>query len=328
MTPSREPYAAGPVHLIRRVVPIGLVTGSVWLGRLAQRSSASGLGDPANELSDQRTVPCRRIPCAAGRTVARQPSVPMTGQLDRDAERRRLEAVAADSWYEHWVNAAGIRYGGRIFDRYWRGGRCLEMGPAEGVMTEQLVGRFEEVVVVDGSENFCSTLRERFPGTEVVCALFEDYQPTGLFDAVVLGHVLEHVADPVNLLKAVGPWLSEGGAVYASVPNARSLHRQAAVLMGLLDTEHTFSESDRHHGHRRIYDPERLRADFLSAGFEILVFGGYWLKPLSNGQITKDWAPEMLDAFMALGERYPDIAGEIYVIARPAQTVRQRTRNE
>jgi hypothetical protein len=40
------------------------------------------------------------------------------------------------------------------------------------------------------------------------------------------------------------------------------------------------------------------------------------LKPVSNKQIETSWNPEMLNAFMKLGERYPDIAGEIYVIAR------------
>ena len=45
------------------------------------------------------------------------------------------------------------------------------------------------------------------------------------------------------------------------------------------------------------------------------MFGGYWLKPLSNAQLDRDWTPEMLDAFMALGERYPDVAAEIYVVA-------------
>jgi hypothetical protein len=37
---------------------------------------------------------------------------------------------------------------------------------------------------------------------------------------------------------------------------------------------------------------------------------------VSNKQIEANWTPEMLDAFMQLGERYPDIAGEIYVVAR------------
>jgi 2-polyprenyl-3-methyl-5-hydroxy-6-metoxy-1,4-benzoquinol methylase len=240
----------------------------------------------------------------------------MADDIDRTTERDRLESIAADSWYEERVNAAGIRYGGEIFARHWRGGRALELGPAEGVMTELLVDRFDEVVTVDGSERFCELLRERFPEATVVCSLFEDYVPSGKFDAIILGHVLEHVADPVALLASVAPWLTEDGAVYAAVPNARSLHRQAAVLMGLLETEHTFNESDVHHGHRRIYDPERLRADFLAAGYGIDVFGGYWLKPLSIRQLTETWTDEMLDAFMALGERYPDVAGEIYVIAR------------
>ena len=51
-------------------------------------------------------------------------------------------------------------------------------------------------------------------------------------------------------------------------------------------------------------------------GLEIEAFGGYWLKPLSNGQIEQDWTPQMVEAFMKLGERYPDIAAEIYVVAR------------
>ncbi|WP_281051516.1 hypothetical protein [Thauera sp. GDN1] len=59
-----------------------------------------------------------------------------------------------------------------------------------------------------------------------------------------------------------------------------------------------------------------FRGDFLKAGLSIEVSGGYWLKPVSNGQIERDWTPEMLDAFMVLGERYPDIAGEIYVVAK------------
>lgn len=68
-------------------------------------------------------------------------------------------------------------------------------------------------------------------------------------------------------------------------------------------------------GHRRVLNPETFRNAFLRAGLKIEVFGGYWMKPVSNAQIEASWTPEMIDAFMALGERYPDIAGEIYVVA-------------
>ena len=43
--------------------------------------------------------------------------------------------------------------------------------------------------------------------------------------------------------------------------------------------------------------------------------GGYWLKPVSNAQIEEAGNPEMLKAFMQMGERYPDIAAEIYIKA-------------
>jgi len=133
---------------------------------------------------------------------------------------------------------------------------------------------------------------------------------------VILGHVLEHVSDPIATLQKVFDWLNNSTVVFAAVPNARSLHRQAAVQMGLLSSEFELNDTDRKIGHRRIYSPESLRNDFNKAGFAVQQFGGYWLKPVSNAQIIESWSPEMLAAFMQLGERYPDVAGEIYVVAR------------
>jgi hypothetical protein len=86
--------------------------------------------------------------------------------------------------------------------------------------------------------------------------------------------------------------------------------------MGLLRHEAALNEADIAHGHRRVFDPGSFRACFSDAGLAVEQFGGYWLKPMSNAQIEAAWRPAMLDAFMQLGERYPDIAGEIYVIAR------------
>jgi 2-polyprenyl-3-methyl-5-hydroxy-6-metoxy-1,4-benzoquinol methylase len=235
--------------------------------------------------------------------------------LDPQQERDVLERVAADSWYADRVNGAGARYCARVFARFWSGERALELGPAEGLLTETIAEHFDHLVLVDGSESFCRLLRERFPAAEVHCRLFEEFEPAARFDAVVLGHVLEHVAEPAGLLRRVKEWLEPEGRIFAAVPNARSLHRQAAVIMGLLGSEDEWSEADRHHGHRRIYEPETLRREFEAAALRVEVFGGYWLKPLSNAQIERDWSDEMIEAFMALGERYPEIAGEIYVVA-------------
>jgi 2-polyprenyl-3-methyl-5-hydroxy-6-metoxy-1,4-benzoquinol methylase len=235
--------------------------------------------------------------------------------LDRDREQESLEAIAADSLYGAGANGASVEYCAEVFSRYWKGGSVLELGPAEGLMTAHLDRHFERVTTVEGSERFCEDLRRRFPSITVVHALFEEFEPTERFDAVVLGHVLEHVAEPRDLLARAQGWLTPTGRLFAAVPSARSLHRQAAVLMGLLSSEHELNEMDRHHGHRRVYDPESFRAEFLASGMKIEVFGGYFLKPVSSAQIDADWTPDMLRAFMALGERYPDVAAEIYVVA-------------
>jgi hypothetical protein len=90
--------------------------------------------------------------------------------------------------------------------------------------------------------------------------------------------------------------------------------------MGLLPAENALNVTDVHHGHRRVFDPESFRGAFVQAALHIEVFGGYWLKPVSNAQIEGHWTAEMIEAFMQIGERYPDIAGEIYVVGTQVQS--------
>jgi 2-polyprenyl-3-methyl-5-hydroxy-6-metoxy-1,4-benzoquinol methylase len=200
------------------------------------------------------------------------------------------------------------------------GDSILELGPAEGVMTELLAGTGKQLTLVEGSNLFCESLQRRFPDANIVHSLIEEFQSHEFFDNILLGHVLEHVENPVDILSRAKDWLKpETGRLFGAVPNARSLHRQAAVIMGLLPKEDALNEMDLHHGHRRVFNPETFRNAFSQAGLIIEIFGGYWMKPISNAQIEASWTPEMIEAFMALGERYPDVAGEIYVVASRAR---------
>ena len=232
-------------------------------------------------------------------------------------EKAHLERISNVSLYAAGANSATIKYSFKVAERYLVGDNLLEMGPAEGVMTELLATTGKRMTLVEGSSLFCEDLRKRFPRANVVLALFEEYQPSELFDNIILGHVLEHVQDPVDILSRAKQWLKAGtGRLFAAVPNARSLHRQAAVIMVMLPQEDALNEMDIHHGHRRVFNPETYRNAFYQAGLQIEIFGGYWMKPVSNKQIEVNWTPKILGAFMQLGERYPDIAGEIYVVAR------------
>lgn len=235
--------------------------------------------------------------------------------VEKANEISSLDQIAKNSLYTTESNSKMIKYCFSVFERFLVPGSILEMGPAEGLMTQFLIQASNDVTLLEGSMVFCKMLKEKYPKVDVVNSLFEDYKPAKKFDNIILGHVLEHVEDPERILSLCKNWLTERGKVLAAVPNARSIHRQAAVVMGLIPSEDTMSELDYHHGHRRIFNPETFRNVFTRSGLRVDYFGGYWLKPVTNAQIHQHWNESMLDAFMKLGERYPDIAGEIFVVA-------------
>lgn len=230
-------------------------------------------------------------------------------------ERTRLDHIAEESKYAIGANAYTIQYSGSLFLKHMQEGSVLEMGPAEGLMTDILYPHFPDYTVVDGAERFVNALLERHPGITGCVSLFEQFESSKKYRNIILGHVLEHVEDPVAVLRKCAGLLEMGGQILATVPNCNSIHRQAAVTMGLLSSTKELNEMDRHHGHRRVYSVEELKADFVAAGLEIKICGGYWLKPLSHRQIEETWDAAMIGAFMELGEKYPDIAAEIYVVA-------------
>ncbi|WP_243546897.1 class I SAM-dependent methyltransferase [Pseudodesulfovibrio tunisiensis] len=226
-----------------------------------------------------------------------------------------LDKIAADSIYAKGICSMTIPYSFKIFKRWLVGNKILELGPAEGLMTEQLVALGKSITVVEGALGFCEIIKKRCPAVKIIHSLFEDFSTTETFDHIILGHVLEHVKNPVGILKQISRFLTPQGTILSAVPNARSIHRQAATIMGITSSEYEASAKDKRHGHQRIYSPESFRSDFVQAGLKIDHFGGYWLKPLADKQIEQSWSTEQLAAFMVLGERYPDIAAEIYIIA-------------
>lgn len=213
------------------------------------------------------------------------------------------------------MDAATI-YCGEIFRRHMCDGSVLELGPAQGVMTDLLHPFYDDYTVVDGSELWIKELTKKYSNIKSYVSYFEEFKPERKYDNIILGHVLEHVDNPVQILRLCKDWLNVGGVILSSVPNAHSIHRQAAVKMGILQTEDQLNNTDRSIGHKRVYNKELLRSHFEEAGLEIVKVGGYWLKPITNAQINQSWNAQMVDAFLKLGEEYPDIAGEIYIIAK------------
>ena len=204
----------------------------------------------------------------------------------------------------------------KIFRAYQVPDRALELGCADGVMTQKLCNDFKSLTVIDGSEIFLQQVRQKVRANNLflVHSLFEEFYTDKKFNTIFMSHILEHLDDPIALLIKSKDWLAHGGRLLIAVPNADSIHRIVGVKLGMLPTKGSLNEQDVILGHKRVYTPKLLKRHVRRAGFKIVHFGGIMIKPLSNRQIEDRWSDKLIDAFFAISDDLPGLCSEIYVI--------------
>lgn len=204
-----------------------------------------------------------------------------------------------------------------VLKKYFTGKNCLELGCADGGGTKILLEYFDQVVAVDGSKTMLDKLKSRIKSEKLttIHSYFENLDLTQKFDTIMMSHILEHVDNPIVVLKIAAKFAHEKTKIIIAVPNALSLHRQVGVLMGLLKSEYELNERDLTQGHQRIYDRNKLKRDIKKSGLKITASGGFVIKCFSYDQLEKIMDnPKTIEAFTILGQKYPDIAAEIYAI--------------
>ncbi len=113
-------------------------------------------------------------------------------------------------------------------------GRILDIGAGRGEMLRVAKRRGWAATGLEPSPNFAAFAR-KYSGAEVIEAQMEDRPfDENSFDAVTLGAVLEHVFNPVELLKEVNRVLRPGGVFWLDVPNeAGMFYRMGNAYMRL-----------------------------------------------------------------------------------------------
>lgn len=201
--------------------------------------------------------------------------------------------------------------------------RVLSLGIGHQVVSRRLAGlvgnAIDSYTIVEGSSARIEELRGSGalgPGAEVVHGYFEDYAPPAPVDAIEMGFVLEHVADPGLIVRRYAGFLAPHGVAAIAVPNARSLHRQVGQRAGLLDDLYRLSADDLAVGHRRYFDRALLVALVEGAGLRITACEGILLKCLTTSQLRQlNLDARVMEAFCSIGEGYPDIANALYLEA-------------
>ncbi|MCC7456896.1 MAG: class I SAM-dependent methyltransferase [Nitrospira sp.] len=208
----------------------------------------------------------------------------------------------------------------RSFEPFFRGGSLLELGSFRGDMTRRLLGHFSDITCVEASEQAIRHAKQTLPCLSYFSGRFETVQLPRRYDNIVMTHVLEHLDDPIAVLKRVNDeWLAEGGRFFLVCPNANAPSRQIAVKMGLISHNAAVTPAEAEHGHRFTYSFDTLERDAVKAGLRVVHRSGIFFKALANFQWdqllqTDIVSKEYIEGCFQLGQLYPDLCASIFLL--------------
>jgi 2-polyprenyl-3-methyl-5-hydroxy-6-metoxy-1,4-benzoquinol methylase len=225
-------------------------------------------------------------------------------------EITKLDTIAAQHNTHTDFDGVLAHYSGLLIAANIHGGMVLEAGCSTGVMTPVLLERATELEVVEGSPHYAQVVKERFGDRlKMHVALFEEFRPPHLYDTVVAAGVLHHLSNPLSVVRQFATWLKPGGDLHITVPNMTAFHRQMGVEMGLVPTVDSTSERNRFFQQPGRFNKESLERLTSDAGFEIGRTESFFFN-----QFTLSSA--VLDGLFKMGQRYPELACQLYVHAR------------
>ena len=225
--------------------------------------------------------------------------------MNRDLPDMHIEAIC-QGFEKHW-----------LLENLPKGASFLEMGYGDGIVSEALATAGISLTILEGSSVLYDEAAKRFGrSVRMVDQLFEEYEPGEEFDGIICSHVLEHVDDPVTLLRRIATWLRRDGRLFVIVPNKESVHRRLAVLMGLQPELDTLSPRDHLVGHQRVYSLASLDQHLQAGGFHIMSNTGFFLKCLPNSMMLQ-YSRELLRALNEIAADVPkELLANIGVVAR------------
>ena len=214
----------------------------------------------------------------------------------------------------------------KSFEPFLREGSLLELGSFKGDFTRRFLPFFKDITCVEASDIAIAEAKKKL-GDQVkfVNALFENVVLPKRYDNIVLTHVLEHLDDPIFVLKRINnEWLAPGGRLFLVCPNANAPSRQIAVKMGLISYNSAITSAEADHGHKCTYSLDTLERDAVASGLNVVHRSGIFFKALANFQWdrllqTGIISKEYLEGCYKLGQQYPDLCSSIFLMCEAGE---------
>jgi len=229
----------------------------------------------------------------------------------------RPSVAGRTPWYYRWPRPEVIE----LIPRQAR--RVLDVGCAAGMLGQELKRRQRcEVVGIEVDAVAAAEAYRRLDELIEGDVEMLDLGSLGRFDAVVCADVLEHLRDPGTALRKLRDLLAPGGALIASIPNARHIE----VVQQLIEGNWTYQpEGVLDRDHLRFFTRRSAEQLLEDAGFEVaevrpVKAGGYagWEQAGRPGDIT---AGRLRISALPTGEAEEFFVGQWLISARPVPRI-------
>lgn len=156
-------------------------------------------------------------------------------------------------------------------EHVWNGppGRLLEVGVGEGFTLDHFLRRGWDArgldFTDDGVRAFFPHLAERLVLGDALQLLDEAIAAGERYDLVICNNVVEHVLDPMGLLKRMRAIVAPGGMARISVPNDGSWLQDLIVERGVAGPEYWVAAPD----HLNYFNTDTLPRALAACGWEV-----------------------------------------------------------
>lgn len=194
--------------------------------------------------------------------------------------------------------------------------KLLELGLGHGYSAKVFSKVFGNYTVLDGDEEIINsfTKKNKELQIKIIHTFFEDFEAPETYDVIVAGFVLEHVDDPLLVLKKYKKMVKSGGRFFIAVPNAEALNRRLGFEAGLLDDLESLSQADKDLGHKRYFTIDSITKLCNEAAMKISKVEGIYLKPFTTRQILSlNLSSDIIEAMCKVGKAYPELCLGILV---------------
>lgn len=200
-------------------------------------------------------------------------------RFEKQWEREVLESKWGMYYFNTWYNERIVpMITARTDDKI----AILEIGCDCGATLLEIKNRFPNAEVYGSEINTKAASIAAHFANVVVNNIESKNLPfqKGIFDYIIFGDVLEHLHDPLDILKYCKEFLRDEGSIVASIPNVMHI----SIMEQLMKGNFTYTETgllDKTHIH--LFTGNEIKRIFHDAGYEIYSMESYCM-PISDRQ--------------------------------------------